>query len=711
MTAALESVNPARPTVTLGTIKGVVLRHHRIAALILVASFLVTIVFTAFQTPTYQARASVLIEDRPRVIAGTVMASDWMSEDMLAKAQKQLAESVPVLRLAASKAGPEESKKDLEETLGYLHGGSALVQGRLLYLSAHHPVPLRAAVLANRWAEAFEEQMTERQTRSSKYASSFLSEDVLMKLRDEWYKKQDLLSQFQIESQFDYKEMEKHPIRERHENLSGKLAEARLRLSTLKSEAAAWEDAQTDPKRLSQLPRARQDKNLLTFEKLIQEQRLKLFQLRQRFLPNSEELMSAEKSLRDFEALSKDLLGTLAEQIRADLRAAEDEVRDVAAFFQETEKLFEALKGKASQYQRLSAETNIARHQYEELAKRQREAEVESRVGISYARLWEEAGVPGAPHRPNWPRNLAMGLMLGLLLAAGSVYLAETLDDTVRSLRQLRETMGLQVMGAIPMAERITEQQSPYFLARDFSHALPIESLRTLRSSLEVNYMRNGATPHPGVLLVMTSPGESEGKSFLASNLASLFALGEKRVLLVDMDLHKGTLTRAMGMLDLPGLSALNDGARPLMDLIQPTRIPGLSFLPRGKPIKRPASVVESSQFAGFLDEARRRFDVVLIDTPPVLAVADACHVVSKGDVTLVAVRSRVTRKAQVEEVSQILHHAQAKECTYILNGLSPEDAEASGQPYKYYQAHPYGAELQAQQEAPASNPTLESAP
>jgi tyrosine-protein kinase Etk/Wzc len=160
------------------------------------------------------------------------------------------------------------------------------------------------------------------------------------------------------------------------------------------------------------------------------------------------------------------------------------------------------------------------------------------------------------------------------------------------------------------------------------------------------------------------------------------------------MDLHKASLTRHYQFLEEPGLMSMASGSPTLDSLVKPTATANLFLLPSGKPGSAPAAIIESAAFAAMLQEARSKYDVVLLDAPPILAVADASSVASKCDATLIAVRSRSTRLTLVDRAIEMLQRAQAKECLCILNGLDASDAEAGGYGYGsyYYQGgYSYG--------------------
>ncbi|MCW8132582.1 MAG: polysaccharide biosynthesis tyrosine autokinase [Planctomycetota bacterium] len=677
--------------------RSMIWRHRQLAAVILASCVLAAGVYTAMQIPLFIASTSVLIENRNQRIVGDVEIGVWLDQEE-AKAQRILAKSRPVLERAAQLMVEKGYRpgKNADEVLGEFGNVDAKAQGRLLILEVVDSEPARAQELANCWNQAFVEESRDRQRSSSIYTRDFLGKQ-LPALRQDWIKKQEALQNFQIESNFIPHASETHPVNKRYAELDQKLKDAKLRLNGLMTESRLWEESKSKLDQVLQLPRVRNDRNILAYEILIQAQRKRLIELKQDYDANSLEVQKAQRTLRDLESEERQALDAVFTQLAFDLRMAQDEMQQLSTLFAAAEKEYTTLQSKSARYQQLAGDAQMAQKQYEELAQRQGEADVAGKVELSFAQTWERAEKPTAPFLPSWRRNITVGFILGILLASVAVYLREMLDDTVRTSEQLEKRLGISVLGSVPLVEPHWLREGGYALAKEHPRAVPVESLRSLRSSLTVSYGANGnGNGHKhGTVLLVTSPSEGEGKSFLSSNLSALFASAGKNVLLVDMDLHKASLTRHFMMLEEPGLQALGTSANIRLEgMVRPTPTPNLFLLPSGRPGPAPASIVESEAFSKLLESARAQYDVVVVDAPPVLAVADACSIASKCDAVLVTVRSRSTRLAQVDRTVESLQRAQAKECHCVLNALDASDAEASGYGYGsyYYQGgYAYG--------------------
>ena len=507
------------------------------------------VLYTSFATPLYQAKASVFIEYENKTLVPDAATGAAYSQDII-RAQKTLAASKPVVELAekntaATLRGREEEIKKDEKT--------ASIEGQLLVLKIVSPDPARAALLANEWVKAFVHLVKDRQRSLSIYKTGFLTEEN-PELKEKWIRALEARDEFRRKHRFfDPHELEKSPIRDRHSELNQKLTEARLRLADLRRETKSWEESRPHLDLLFQLPRALKDFKIKEYDRLIQEQRKKILEVRNTYNPGSREVSKAANILQGLEEASRKNLNAIEQQVRLELRDAEEKTAEIEVAFKAAQVEYEDLRAKSSEYQLLTSEADMARGKYEGLARQRQDADVASRVNYSYAQPWELAEVPKKVHWPIMPITLGLGFLAGLVLACVAVYLLEVLDDTAHSSEQLEARAGQDVWGIVPLAEGSWLKESAYRLAKDRPRSGAVESLRALRTSLAVAFGRLSASNPKGMLLLITSSSENEGKSFLAGNLAFLFAQSEKKVLLIDFDIHKRATSASINALDAPG--------------------------------------------------------------------------------------------------------------------------------------------------------------
>jgi polysaccharide biosynthesis transport protein len=282
--------------------------------------------------------------------------------------------------------------------------------------------------------------------------------------------------------------------------------------------------------------------------------------------------------------------------------------------------------------------------------------------------------------------SLALAIMVGLATGSGIVFLVSSRDDRLVSLVEVCERIGDNVVGQVPDVRQLKSGAPLGILERNDDRYMYIESFRSLRSALL--YLTNG-NERPKMLLI-TSAMPGEGKSTIATNLARILAMGGARVLLVDGDLRKGHLHNLLGLQAKPGLCDLLLGTSEVESLLQPTSLPGLSFVAHGANLRNSGDLFLSPVFDQFLAKMRVQFDHVIIDSSPVFATDDASTIAPKMDGTLLIVRTNYSRTAMVREALELLFRRQATILGLIINRANSSDR--SYHYHKYANYYPVGA-------------------
>lgn len=205
-----------------------------------------------------------------------------------------------------------------------------------------------------------------------------------------------------------------------------------------------------------------------------------------------------------------------------------------------------------------------------------------------------------------------------------------------------------------------------FLLARRSPHALAVEGLRSVRASLYFD-LRTA----PDGVLAITSPAPGAGKTFTAVNLAVLFAEAGQRVLLIDADMRRGKVASWFGQSAEPGLSDVLAGRIPVSKAAQPTVVAGLGILGAGSTAANPSELLMLPTMADCLRQCKERFDLVIVDTPPVLSVADAMLIAGLAGSTLLVMRADATLPGQVDETLKRLARANARVAGGIINGVA----------------------------------------
>jgi len=332
------------------------------------------------------------------------------------------------------------------------------------------------------------------------------------------------------------------------------------------------------------------------------------------------------------------------------------------------------------------------------LRQKLQETRMQEESEIGFAEQIRSAGVPGRPVSPNSQRNLVLGALLGLLLGGGLVVLRERLDTLVRSPGDL-EALGEDVIGVVPSFERAIEeefdgQELLTIDGQEISSALVMltdpmsaagEAYRRLRTNLRF------ALPDTELRsMVVTSPGPAEGKTTTAANLALAQAQAGQKTLLIDADLRKSRLHRYFDVPATPGLTeALYD---PPADL--PSPADNLWVLPGGEEVPNPSELLGARRMRRLIDEMEERFDLVIVDTAPVLLFSDPTALVAHTDGALLVAEANETEGPAFEQAASLLDDVRAERLGAVLNRFRPEQQRGGygyGSGYGSY-GYGYGA-------------------
>ncbi len=386
----------------------------------------------------------------------------------------------------------------------------------------------------------------------------------------------------------------------------------------------------------------------------------------------------------------------MATQIKNEYLAAQQRENMVRARMEAQEREANDLSQNAIEFNILKRDVDTNRQLYEGLLQRLKEASLEAGLRSNNVRIVDSARVPLAPASPDIPRNLGIGLILGLCGGVGLAFLLESLDNTVRTPEQAELSSGLSVVGIVPEFMRanaprlypINFGRSPSvplatrqeLIAELRPNSEAAESYRSLRTSI----LLSSADAPPKVLLV-TSPLPQEGKTTTSVNMAIVLAQRGSRVLLVDADLRRPGVHHMFGLDRGDGLSTLLAGTSTLDSALKSyPALPTLSIVPAGPMPPNPAEMLDASKMRSLIAQWREDYDHVIIDTPPTLTVTDPVLLSVAADSIILVIRSGKTTKEALRRASELLLQVNARIMGVVVNGID------LGSPDHYY--YYYGA-------------------
>jgi capsular exopolysaccharide synthesis family protein len=403
-----------------------------------------------------------------------------------------------------------------------------------------------------------------------------------------------------------------------------------------------------DPDSLDRLP-------LMASDKALQERRLELDRLERHrtelaatLRERHPEMVKVRQDLQTARAMLDAERTRLLESLRQEVATLQGAEASLGRALDGLELEAVTQDRKGVQLSVLMREAESNRQIYDLLLQRARETGVAKDLNPSRTRVLDRALVPAAPVSPNRQRNILRGLFAGLALALMVAFGLERVDSRVKTPDEVSEHLGLPYIGLLPevaLEGGATRPLATNGIAPQFS-----EELRRIRTNVLFSFSGDAARS-----VVVTSASPGEGKTVLASNLAVALAQAKERVLLVDADLRRPALHEAFPVPQEPGLSNVLVGECKLTQAVHESAVRNLWILPAGRRPPNPSELLGSAEFRRLLAYLNERFTWILFDTPPVMAVTDACVLAhSVSGVVFVVGSEQVSRHLARRAVGQI---------------------------------------------------------
>jgi polysaccharide biosynthesis transport protein len=382
-------------------------------------------------------------------------------------------------------------------------------------------------------------------------------------------------------------------------------------------------------------------------------------QLNERYGPKNPQVIENENAIADASKQYQNSLRAAVESIRNDYETAVTLERRLAAALEDSKRAAMDLNRKSVSYTVLEREAQSNRQIYDSLIQRQNELQIVSNSGGNNVRLMDRAVVPGAPYTPDLRRNFMLGALAGILLALGLVLTIDYLDDTVKTPEDITRKLKLPFLGLVPA---VKDNDHP-LLSQDVPHEFG-EAFRALRTSLVFSSGTEGTR-----VIALTSAQPLEGKTTTACNIAIALAYGGSRVLIIDADMRRPSVSRTLGIENTVGLSHLLTGQATARQTIRRTNVQNLWVMTAGVTPPNPSELLASDRMKTLISNVRTGpFDWVLIDTPPVLAVTDAVIVAPWVSGVVFIIGSEMTQRRLAERAVETLMTSRPHVLGAVLN-------------------------------------------
>ncbi|WP_368082465.1 polysaccharide biosynthesis tyrosine autokinase [Klebsiella oxytoca] len=341
---------------------------------------------------------------------------------------------------------------------------------------------------------------------------------------------------------------------------------------------------------------------------------------------------------------------------------------------------------------RLSRDVDSGRAVYMQLLNRQQELSIAKSSAIGNVRIIDNAITQPKPVKPNKVLIILLGLVIGLFISVGLVLARVVLRKGIESPEQLEE-LGISVYASVPVSEEFAKRversskmkskkldEAAVFLAVENPADLAIESIRGLRTSLHFAMMeaRNN-------VLMITGASPNAGKTFISSNLAEVISQTGKKVLFLDADLRKGYTHKLFNTDNNSGLSEILSGKIPVEQAVKTLPKIGFDYISRGMVPPNPAELLMHKRFGELIDWANEHYDLVIVDTPPILAVTDAAVIGNYAGTTLLVARFEQNTAKEIEVSIKRFEQSGVNIKGCILNGIVKKASNYYGYGYNHY--------------------------
>jgi capsular exopolysaccharide synthesis family protein len=417
--------------------------------------------------------------------------------------------------------------------------------------------------------------------------------------------------------------------------------------------------------------------------------KIQIAQLGTQFGPSYPKIAQINNQLTEVDAQIQAEMKKVSARLRGDYMASLQREGMLRDSFEGQKQQQNKLNESAIEYSLLKRDFETNRTLYEGLLQRLKEAGVTAGLRSNNIRAVDVARTPSSPAEPNIPRNLAFAFVLGLTSGIGLAFLLEGIDNTVRTPEQAQAISGLPSLGLIPLGSKTnaeagtaqgllvaSSKEAVELITQSRPQSQMAESYRALRTSLLLTSVGS-----PPKTILITSALPREGKTTTSINTAIVLAQKGTRVLLIDADLRRPSVHKALGLGPRVGLSnVLTGGATLQQAIVRSSLLPNLYILPAGTPPPNPAELMASSQMFDLLAELREQYDHEVVDTPPTLSVTDAVVLSTRADAVVLVIRSAQTTKPALRRARDILAQVNARVSGVLLNAVNLDSPD-----YYYY--------------------------
>jgi polysaccharide biosynthesis transport protein len=706
----------------------VVFKHLRLITAVFAVVVSIAMLESYSQTPLYQARAQLFIQDeRSTAITGlnAAEAAYWQDPEPYFNTQYRILQSRGLARrviktlppppemqpttfarvmslprqivnrwrskpAAETEAPARDETADESAAIGGFLGGLSIepIKGtRLVEVVYSSPDAEYSALAANRLASEFVQQNLDLKLQNTNSTVDWLKDEI-EKQRTKVEKAERAMANYQ-EGQNAMSLDDRQNIVVANVNSLNEAA-TKAKTSRLQKESLYRQlsGVTADTDGVDAFPAIAQSQTIQDVKQQMAALRADKARLLQSRTENHPDVQKVNMQLEAANARLRAETSRLLQSVVNEYRTAVAEEQNLVASLETQKQQAITLNRKNIDYGILKREAEGERKVLDALFQQHKEMSVISNSRANNIRLADAAEVPGGPYTPNHGRDWLMALVLGLALGLALAYAVEYLDDTVKIPDDLTRRLKLPLLGLVPAVSggKVPVLTNP--VPHDFG-----EAFRSLRTSLVFTNGTDGKR-----MIAVTSTQPLEGKTTTACNLAVALALGGSKVMLIDADMRRPGLHRTMGLQNEVGLSHVLTGQARVREAVQRTSEPNLYVMTAGRTPPNPSELLSSARMQNLITNLQTGpFDWVIIDTPPVLAVTDAVIIAPYVSGLVFVVGAEMTRRAHAERAIQTIQAGKPNIIGAVLNRVDlNRNKYYYSRYYGYHYKSYYGSELPA---------------
>ncbi len=400
----------------------------------------------------------------------------------------------------------------------------------------------------------------------------------------------------------------------------------------------------------------------------LQQAKSRKIQLLAKFTQEHPDVQKVDEEIDDIRMALESAIESISDSISEKRRSLEDNLYNSETTllkFPEKERELAALQRKYK----------VNEQTYEFLLQKQAEMSINKASTVSGNRVLDRAILPTKPVKPNVPIILLTSLLLGFIVSMLVAYIREILDDKIKTREDIVTNTRIPFYGVVPQVRSADKM----FTIED-QQSVASEALRLIRTNLEFI-----PTENKSKVVVVSSTVPGEGKTTIATNLAAVFGMSDKKTIVLSLDMRRPMLHRVFGLTNKIGMSTVLSKNNSLKEVIwEHKKIKNLDIITSGPIPPNPSELMQSGKVDKIIEELRKEYDYIIIDAPPMGMVTDALLLMKLADIALIVFRSEYSEKEYLKSLEDMVQSYQIKNVGIVLNSVKPKNMTQSFFKYSY---------------------------